>query len=215
MVEIRYDPHLLAIEPPAARCIVDRGRYSIWNKPPGLLSQGNEWADHCSLLRQVETAFNPSRPVYPVHRLDREAGGLLVVAHDGDAAAKLSLLFQQSRVTKRYRVRVKGDLAAVMGESGEIDTPIDGKAARTRYRAVGYDPASDSSICDVELLTGRLHQIRRHFEQLGFPVIGDPRYGKGNKDMGGLRLRAVHLAFECPLSGERVEACLSDDEARV
>jgi tRNA pseudouridine32 synthase/23S rRNA pseudouridine746 synthase len=54
----------------------------------------------------------------------------------------------------------------------------------------------------VELVTGRKHQIRRHFAQAGFPVLGDPQYGQGNRDARGLQLRAVELRFRCPLSNK-------------
>jgi tRNA pseudouridine32 synthase/23S rRNA pseudouridine746 synthase len=64
-----------------------------------------------------------------------------------------------------------------------------------------HDEASDRAVLEVRLDTGRLHQIRRHLDALGHPVIGDPRYGKGNKDPDGLRLVAYVLQLRCPYSG--------------
>lgn len=63
----------------------------------------------------------------------------------------------------------------------------------------------------VHIETGRLHQIRRHFEMIGHPVIGDPRYGKGNKNNEGLRLKCVEIAFHCPIHNTQILQRLSLD----
>lgn len=211
-IELHYDRGILALEPPPARCIADRERYSVWFKPVGMLAQGNEFGDHCALLRIAEIAWQPPRPVWLIHRLDREACGLMVVAHTQSAAANLSRQFQHNQVRKRYRVQVRGDVAAERGSQGRIETPLDGKPAITEYRAEAWDAESNISTLAVEIHTGRLHQIRRHLAALGHPVIGDPRYGSGNKDAGGLRLAAVGLAFQCPLTRKPVEFALAPEE---
>ena len=198
-IELFHDPRVLAVEAPRANLVEDRERYSVWFKPAGLLAQGTDFGDHCALQRQVEQHFTPKRAVLLVHRLDREACGLMLVAHDAEMAAALSALWREDRVHKRYRAQVRGDLAAAKGSSGRIDSPLDGKASLTEYTVVGRDPASDVSTVDVVIHTGRLHQIRRHLEAIGFPVIGDPRYGRGNKNRDGLRLAAVAIELTCPL----------------
>lgn len=208
-LELYYDGKLLALEPPPAVCIRDLGHYSIWYKPAGLLTQGTNYGDHCSLTRRAEIFFNPKRPVYLVHRLDREASGLVLLAHSKEAAAKLSLLFKNNQVEKRYRIEVLGDLAK-KNRSGTIDLPIDGKTALTLYEVVSYDGATDTSVVEVEIKTGRLHQIRRHFHMIGFPVMGDPRYGKGNKNARGMMLEAVSLGFTCPFLMKKVIFNLED-----
>lgn len=203
LLEIHYDAALLALVPPGARLVRDAARWSAWVKPPGLLSQGTPFGDHASLLRQVEKTL--SRPAYPVHRLDREVEGLVLVAHDTAAAAALSALFREGKVEKRYRAEVVGDVAAGRGGAGEVDLPIEGKAARTLWRVVSFDAARGRTKLDVTIETGRHHQIRRHLEAIGHPVVGDPRYGAGNKNREGMQLAAVFLAFADPFSGERVE----------
>ena len=65
----------------------------------------------------------------------------------------------------------------------------------------------------VELHSGRHHQIRRHFDLIGFPVIGDPRYGMNNKNKKGMRLVAYALAFECPLGNGSVHVEIDPEEA--
>lgn len=211
-IELHYDREILALSPPAARCIDDRGGYSVWFKPAGMLAQGNDFGDHCALLRVAETAWQPPRKVWLIHRLDREACGLMVIAHTQSVAANLSRQFQHNQVRKRYRVQVRGDVAAERGSQGRIDTPLDGKPAVTDYRVEAWNVESGISTLSVEIHTGRLHQIRRHLAALGHPVIGDPRYGSGNKDAGGLRLAAVGLAFHCPLTRKPVEFALAPGE---
>jgi len=200
-ISLYYDESLLAIEPFAAECISDQKRYSVWFKPAGLMTQGNRYGDHCSLLRGVELFFKNRRSVFLIHRLDREASGIVLVAHDKGAAGKLSRLFQKRSIVKRYRAQVLGNLAKNKPED-IIRIPLDGKPAATEYTAGEYDPMSNTTMVDVIIHTGRTHQIRRHFEMIGFPVMGDPRYGEGNKNTAGLQLTATGLEFECPYSGE-------------
>lgn len=211
-IELHYDREILARVPPPARCVADRGGYSVWFKPAGMLAQGNEFGDHCALLRAAETAWPTPRPVWLVHRLDREACGLMLVAHTKAVAAALSGQFQRNAVRKRYRVQVPGDVRASSGAEGRIDLPLDGKPAATVYRVEAWDGERGISTLMVEILTGRLHQIRRHLAALGHPVLGDPRYGTGNKDRGGLRLAAVGLALRCPLTRRPVEFMLAPAE---
>ena len=209
---LHYDQELLARTVAAPVCVLDQRRYSLWDKPAGMMSQGTDFGDHCSLPRWVERHFNPPRQVLLVHRLDREASGLMLLAHDRHTASRFSALFADGAVYKRYRVEVRGDLADP--GTGVIEVPLDGKPACTRYRCLGYDAARDTSLLDVEIDTGRLHQIRRHLDAIGHPVMGDPRYGSGNKNQAGLRLRAIELRFPCPVTRREVGVVL-DDTPRV
>jgi tRNA pseudouridine32 synthase/23S rRNA pseudouridine746 synthase len=131
-IEIYYDSELLSLKPPEARCLSDQQHYSVWHKPAGLLAQGTNYGDHCSLMRQAELYFRSSREIFLVHRLDREASGVMVLAHSKDAAAKLSGLFQKNLVIKRYRIEVPGNLGE-RGLHGTIELPLDGKASFTEY----------------------------------------------------------------------------------
>ena len=194
---IYYDAKLLALAPLRPECLGDQSRYSVWFKPAGLMTQGTKYGDHCSLLRQAELFFKSKRKVFPVHRLDREASGIVLIAHDKTAAAKLSRLFLSQQIIKRYRAWVLGNLAA-QRPRGKIDQSLEDKPAATEFAVTDYDPASNISSVDIVLHTGRLHQIRRHFEAIGFPVMGDPRYGKGNKNKSGLKLMASALEYHCP-----------------
>ena len=194
---LNYDADLLARVPPDASRLWHCRDYSLWYKPPGLLAQGNEYGDHASLLRQAELADPLRKPMYLIHRLDREARGLMLLAHNQTAARQLSQMFQRQQVSKLYEVKVLGKPVVAQGE---INQMLDGKTAKTRYVLQTHDAASNTSVLHVEIDTGRTHQIRRHLEGLGHPVMGDPRYGLGNKTAEGLQLTALRLAFTCPLT---------------
>ncbi len=197
-----FDEALLARTAPPARCLRREKGWSVWFKPPGLLTQGNEWGDHLSLLRQAEKHLG--RPVWLVHRLDRETAGLVLLAHHRQAAAWLSEQFRRQQVDKGYRAWVHGRL---QGE-GVIDTPLDGRAALTRWRALIHDAERDWSCVDIALETGRQHQIRRHFSGVGHALVGDPRYGGG--DRVPLQLVAWCLGFEAAKGRGRVEIVLDE-----
>jgi tRNA pseudouridine32 synthase / 23S rRNA pseudouridine746 synthase len=196
-VEFYYDPDILSIVPPSAKLLCDMVHYSVWHKPVGLMTQGTDFGDHCSLIRQSEIYFQARRKSYPIHRLDRETEGLVVIAHTAEAAKKMSGLFQKREVIKRYRATVLGNLG-FLDKIIKIEIPLDGKESITEYQAEGYDPVSNTSTVTIWIKTGRKHQIRRHFDIIGYPVMGDPQYGKGNKNDQGLQLRAISLEFRCP-----------------
>lgn len=206
-LELYYDERLLSVKPPQAQCLGDLKHYSVWYKPAGLMAQGTMYGDHCSLMRQAELFFKSGREIFLVHRLDREASGVMLLAHSRNAAARLSELFRHNLIIKQYRVEVLGNLSG-RGARGTIDLPLDGTSALTEYEVASYDPRSNTSTATVLIRTGRLHQIRRHFEMIGFPVMGDPKYGKGNKNADGMRLAAVSLKFRCPFQGKEVEFTL-------
>lgn len=194
-----YDEALLARTPPAAICVHKEKGFSVWFKPAGLVTQGSQWGDHLSLMRQVEKQLG--KPVWLVHRLDRETPGLVVLAHHRQAAGWLSQQFQQRKVEKVYYAWVHGRLTG----AGELTTPLDGKPAHTAYEAVGHrtQPVEMTSV-KVALKTGRLHQIRRHFAQMGHPVVGDPRYAEGMPRLTlPLQLLAWRLALRPHPKGER------------
>ena len=202
-VSLYYDEHILQQPFVAARCLRRFKRYSIWYKPAGVLSEGTRYGDRGALLRQAEQHLGPRQRVHLVHRLDREADGLVLIAHDREAAAQLSALFQKRTVCKRYQVVVGGYLGAPK-HRGAVTADIDGKPAVTDYEVVTYDHDSNTSVVSVEPKTGRYHQIRRHFDHIGHPLMGDPLYGRGNKNSQGMRLTATALGFLCPFSRQQM-----------
>lgn len=197
-LELNYDEQLLQRSCDPAILIHEARGYSVWFKPAGMLSQGNEWGDHLSLLRFAELHWQGKRQVFLLHRLDREASGLVLIAHTKQAAAAFSLMLQQHKIEKEYRIEVKGQLSDELITKGVLDTALDDKACTTEFELESYSGERHSSIVRVRLITGRKHQIRRHFALAGHAVMGDPAYGSGNKNEQGLMLQAVKLKFICP-----------------
>ncbi|NVK40198.1 MAG: RluA family pseudouridine synthase [Oceanospirillaceae bacterium] len=200
-LELYYDPGLLALKPPRLTCLEDRMGYSLWYKTAGVMSQGTRFGDHMSLPRIAEIAFDHKREVFPVHRLDRETRGLMLLAHNSKMAAQLSRLFQEGAIEKGYQAVVLGEAPP----SGCIDQPLDGKTAVTRFERLEYDAERNTSLLEIRIEHGRTHQIRRHLESIGHPVMGDPRYGRGNKNREGLLLVAHSLKFVCPIRHQPVD----------
>jgi len=149
-----------------------------------------------------------------VHRLDKDASGVMVVAKNSVAQANLINQFKTRSVVKAYLVLVKGHLTP--GE-GVIEAPIgrdprnrkrmavvaEGKEARTQYYFIKY--VGDYTLVEVRPETGRTHQIRVHLSAIGYPVVGDPVYGVKSPHLSRPFLHACRLGFKLPSSGEYKE----------
>ena len=210
ILELSYDARLLAVKPPMARCLHDGGHYSIWLKPAGLLAQGTDYGDHCSLVRQVEVHFRLKRPVLPVHRLDREAAGLMILAHTKAAAAKLSKLLQDNAIDKQYRITVLGRPSP---EQGVIELPLDHKPALTRYTLTSYDPASDTSVWSRS--PSRPDACIRSAATLpcsAIPSSAIRSTGSGTRTAPAWSLSPIGLPFAAPSPGRR---CVSAWKPRL
>ncbi|AOY87482.1 RNA pseudouridine synthase [Marinobacter salinus] len=196
-LQLFYDDVVLARSPEPAELLDDRGRYSVWFKPHGMLAQGSQWGDHCSLLRYAEV--ERGRECFLIHRLDADAAGLMLIAHDSKAAGALSQCFSGRTMTKTYRARVTGSLDA---SDRLIDAQIDGKSAKSRVSTLRIDKESQTTLVTVNIETGRKHQIRKHMAELGHPIVGDRLYG--HPAPVPLQLLAYALEFDCPLSRRRM-----------
>jgi len=171
-LHLYYDLAIQSTVPPAPQLIADEGHYSVWYKPQGMYSQGTKWGDHCAIGRWVERHLD--RTTFTVHRLDRAATGLILLAHKKSSAAQLSALFAQRQVKKHYRARVSGAFPA---EPQLFDQAIEGREARSHTRLISHDAELNCSLVEVEIETGRKHQIRRHLSIAAYPIIGDRLYG--------------------------------------
>ena len=198
----------------------------VVDKPAGLLSvpTASEAREDTALGRVLDYARHrfPRRPYAgAVHRLDRDTSGALAFALRGDARAALRTLFREHRIERRYVALVEG---SPRQDEGEIDAPLfegyeggrrrvarrgePSREARTRFTVRERFPAG--ALLDVELGTGRQHQIRVHLSHVGLPVLGDSVYRGERGGAPGVAaprqmLHARLLAFVHPFTGARVE----------
>jgi RluA family pseudouridine synthase len=187
------------------------------NKPAGLAVQGGTGTTrHVDGLLDVLADRGGERPRL-VHRLDRDTSGLLVVARSERAHRRLQRLMRDREIRREYVALVHGAFPPAL----TVDRPI-GRDRRVRTRqAIDLSDAGREavthlrrledlgrfSLVEARLDTGRTHQIRVHLESAGHPVVGDRVYGRREETLGLERqfLHAARLAFDHPVTGERIE----------
>ena len=189
----------------------------VVEKPSGLLTMGTDRDKsrtvHTILNEYVRKGNPRSRNrVYIVHRLDRETSGILIFAKS--EPAKIFLQGHWQETDKRYLTVVHGSVAPKAGTISSYlaensaftvystPDPALGKLSHTEYTVL--KEAKGFSLLEINLLTGRKHQIRVHLSEKGHPVVGDRKYGKGNEVHGTLALHARSISFTHPVSGKRL-----------
>jgi len=205
--------------------IIEHGQGWVCVEKPGGVSVHNDPGR--DIISSLQKSLGPGSTeiLQPVHRLDQETSGLLLVATSQEALTALSALFVEGKVTKRYKALVHGHFDQA---HGDWDTPLTKSAggrtdprgrgkrvkALTRYRVL--DQSIHYTLLDIELFTGRKHQIRRHAKLAGHPVVGDPRYGspraleflKTQKRFESMALHSYFLSFKD--KGRTVNLALPD-----
>jgi 23S rRNA pseudouridine1911/1915/1917 synthase len=202
----------------------------VVNKPPGLVVHPGA-GNSRHTLQNALLALDPKLAVVPraglVHRLDKDTSGLLVVARTPEAHTGLVAALAEREIGRHYIALCTG----VMTGGGTIDEPIgrhrsqrtrmavrsDGRPSVTHYRVKKRFRAH--TLVDVELESGRTHQIRVHFAHIGYPVVGDPVYGGRRRipagasaaliaELEGFPRQALHAArlrLAHPLTGKEME----------
>lgn len=174
---------------------------AIVRKPPGLLTSGNKLRTLanalCGSLR-TSAALDAVQP-QPVHRLDYETSGLVLVGKTHRSIRKLNALFEDRKIHKSYYAITIGE----MGLNGTIELPVDGKDALTEYevkKSVSSHKYNFLNLVKLFPRSGRQNQIRIHLFETGNPILGDKKYGReGLISRGnGLYLHAYSLEFAHP-----------------
>ncbi|OKS89256.1 tRNA pseudouridine synthase C [Mucilaginibacter polytrichastri] len=216
--------------------ILYRDEYLIAiNKPHGLLVHRSKIADDTDVFALQLLRDQIGQHVYPVHRLDRKTGGILLFALDKATDASMQQQFMNKEVTKKYLAIVRG----YTDPTGEIDYALrkengtlqDAFTAYTTLHQAelqvpfGGHPTSRYSLVEATPTTGRMHQLRKHFKHIFHPIIGDRTHGcnKQNKlfneqwQMETMMLHAAHLSFTHPVTGKaiEIEAPIHDEFNRV
>lgn len=201
----------------------------VVNKPSGMIvhpSAGiysgtlvNALLYHCDDLSSINGVNRPGI----VHRIDKETSGLLMVAKNDKAHRSLSAQLEEHSVIRRYVALVhgviphnKGRIVAPIGRDSDdrqkmAVTDKNAKEAITNFTVL--ERFDDMTLIECRLETGRTHQIRVHMQYIGYPVYGDPKYGRRSDDTShGQYLHAKILGFKHPITGEQMlfEAKLPD-----
>jgi len=227
--DVAWDPNRRALSRArlSLRALFEDEHVLVVDKPAGLLSvpSAPEIHDEDTALLRVQDYARHRRPRRPfvgrVHRLDRDTSGALAFALSPEARAGLIGAFRDHRIERRYLALVAGVPRA---DEGTVDAPLreayvsgkrgvarageQGRPAVTRWRVLERFPGA--ALLEVELHTGRQHQVRVHLAHVGLPVMGDEVYGSGARRPAGSQaprrqlLHARILAFAHPVTGEPV-----------
>jgi RluA family pseudouridine synthase len=184
----------------------------VVDKPAGLLSVRASGSDERAL---PDVLAGEGIVAQPVHRLDREVSGAILLALGEQARAAAEELFRERTIEKTYWALASGRVhppagklhAPILEERGGARVSALGKPAVTRYRTIAAHASATE--LEIDLETGRRNQIRVHFAHAGFPLVGERKYARGKDSALRLRSRrvALHawkLAFVHPITGERV-----------
>jgi 23S rRNA pseudouridine1911/1915/1917 synthase len=198
------DEHLLVVDKPAG---------VVTHPAPGVVGPTLVAALRGLGLRGGDDEQRPG----VIHRLDRDTSGLLVLTRSDEAYAALGEQMRARRIEREYVALVRGRPPS---RRGTIDAPVGRDRNDVGRMAVGgraerpavthfelAEPLVGSSLLHLKLETGRTHQIRVHLAAIAHPVVGDRTYGRGGTELGLERqfLHAARLAFDHPMTGERVE----------
>lgn len=189
----------------ADRIIHEDRDFLVLDKPSGLAAHGGSGISLGAI--EAMRAIRPDETLELVHRLDRDTSGLMLLAKRHSALRKLQTLIRASQMQKRY-------LALIVGhpkrDRFEVDAPLrknqlrggermvevdddDGKPSLSRFRVI--ERYADATLVEVEIVTGRTHQIRVHAQHAGHPLAGDEKYGDAefNKRMKARGLKRLFL----------------------
>ena len=203
---------------PAGLAILHEDRdIIVVDKPAGLLTISTEREKartaYFILTDYVRKGVAKSRNrVFIVHRLDRETSGILIFAKSEEAKFRLQSQWPDTKKTYLAVVhgrcdKLEGTITSYLAENQaysvyETKDARKGKLAHTAYKVL--KETRDFSLLEINLLTGRKHQIRVHLAGIGHPVVGDERYGKEHKRHQRLALHARSISFKHPFSGEQL-----------
>jgi 23S rRNA pseudouridine955/2504/2580 synthase len=193
---------LLAKGKPVVDMLYEDDYLAVVNKEPGRSvhntaeDTGTDLVTFCE--EYMERRGTPCK-LRPVNRIDRGTSGAVILAKSSTMAGIMGRFIRESGLGKVYLAVVAGELP---GE-GEIDLPLEGKESLTRYRRLLQDDGA--AVVAVWPVTGRMHQIRKHFSASGHALLGDLRYGgQLVKGLGGHALHAFASSFPHPVSAAQM-----------
>ena len=205
---------LLTSTPPTLDILFEDSQIAVINKPPGVPM--HRTAEHEENLVEFGQSWMEWRgtpcKLYPVNRLDRGTSGAVILAKSSSSAGIHGRQVKETGLDKLYLALVSGN----PDNCGVISEPLDGKESETRYRILLT--GDNCTLLAVTPISGRMHQIRRHLELIGHPVLGDKRYGGGEMpELSGFALHSFRtvlvradtrvLTICAPVSDEMLALC--------
>ncbi|MEM9886693.1 MAG: RluA family pseudouridine synthase [Bacteroidota bacterium] len=177
---------------------------AVVNKPSGIVVSGNQFRTlENALPNSLEKSTKIDRLAFPkpAHRLDFPTSGVLLVAKTQGTLASLKKQFEAHQIQKVYHAICIGEIP----QKGYLKSPIQGKWASTQYEVLERVASSKYgylNLLEVQILTGRRHQIRIHLSEIGHPILGDVQYGKESltSSGNGLYLHASSIQFQHPIT---------------
>jgi 23S rRNA pseudouridine1911/1915/1917 synthase len=189
----------------------------VVDKPPGMLTMGTEKEKertaYFAITDYVRKGYSrSSKRIFIVHRLDRETSGIVIFARTEKDKFHLQENWRETRKTYLAVVhgrcqKPSGTITSYLAENRahyvySTEDREEGRLSHTAYRVL--KEAKDFSLLEVDLLTGRKHQIRVHLAGIGNPILGDRKYGKENDGYKRMALHALSISFKHPVSGEEL-----------
>lgn len=196
-------PYHLALD-----IVYDDDYLTVINKPAGISVSGNQYRtiqnaiiDQLPFSSQSDALNWPK----PVHRLDNQTSGLLIIAKTAKAIVALGNMFKENKIHKTYHAIVCGQLKG----GGVINSPIDDLASETSYETLKIVSSLKNkfvSLVKVSPKTGRTHQIRKHLQSIGHPIMGDKLYGEAKNVLKGkgLFLTSTGVSFSHPIKKNEI-----------
>lgn len=194
---------LLSQSVPSLDILHEDDNIVIVNKPAGLaMHRTAELEDNLVDLGATFMAWRGTLcKLYPVNRLDRGTSGAVIMAKSSSSAGIFGRQVKETGLDKLYLALVAGRAPS----HGVISEPLDGKESETRFRLLAE--GTGFSLLELLPLSGRMHQIRRHLEMIGHPVLGDRRYGGGEiPQLAGFALHSFRTGLTMPDS-RRLVVC--------
>jgi len=184
------DNHLLVVEKPAEVAT-----------QPDLTEMGQAW-----IKKKYQKPGNVF--LHPIHRLDKAVSGLVLFARTSKALSRLQEMMRERKIEKIYHALVEGELPEAQGRlvhhlkhgSFRAEVSREGKEAVLDYRVLKQERGV--ALLEINLVTGRYHQIRAQLSDIGCPILGDEKYGSRRSWPKGIALHHSELRFEHPVTHE-------------
>lgn len=217
------------------RILYEDNHIIVCDKPQGISSQSDKTTDYDMVNRLKNYLFEKEEEkgipyIGLVHRLDKPVGGIMVFAKTPYAAKELSRQVQNRTIKKYYHTIITDDLSEQIGKepvlltdylvkdgknniSGIADkTDKRGKKAQLMYQVLKVDKSKNRSLLEIELLTGRHHQIRVQMAEHFGGILGDSKYNEANQEVKNICLYAVRLQFQHPKTKKEMEFSVETPE---